>query len=125
MNPMQKAPAKPTYTFTAQVLKDIRGNEPGTIYMSKIDNEGRLDAIFIKKLASNLNLKISGHFPDSKVEKGIFGADLEYEDKDSIVISKVSQSPNGPFFSFNMMQRVHKNLMLGFDYLNFVSHLIK
>lgn len=123
MNPMmQKVPAKPTYTFTAQVLKDIRGNEPRTIWVGKIDNEGKLDCIWIQKLFSNWNLRFTGHFPDSKAEKGIFGVDLEYEDKDSVSIFKVSQSPNGPFFSINMMQRVHKNLMLGFDYLNFVTH---
>ncbi len=41
---------KPTYTFTTQLVQDIRGQQPYTILMGKADNEGKVDAIIVRKL---------------------------------------------------------------------------
>ena len=41
-NPMMGAGLQqPTYTFTTQLLQDIRGQEPYTIMLGKMDNEGK------------------------------------------------------------------------------------
>lgn len=45
--------------------------------MGKMDNDGKLDAFFIKKLAKDISLKISSSFLNSNVEQGMLGADLE------------------------------------------------
>jgi len=67
---MGRTPSKPTYTLTAQVVQDITSPQeaPGIIMMGKTDNEGRKDAIFLKKLNKNWNLKLSGNFHSSKFE---------------------------------------------------------
>ena len=49
--------------------------------MGKVDNEGKLDAIFIKKLNNYLSARVTSNFHSSNVEQGIFSLDLEYEDK--------------------------------------------
>lgn len=71
---MMQPPQKPTYTFTTQLVQDIRGQEPYTVMMGKLDSEGRIDAIFVRKLLDNLSLKLSGNFLSSDVEKGVIGA---------------------------------------------------
>lgn len=67
---------KPTYTFTTQLVQDIRGQEPYTIMMGKADNEGKVDAILVRKLHENVSLKVSGSFQSSNVEQGLVGAEL-------------------------------------------------
>ena len=47
---MQGGAQKPTYTFTTQLVQDIRGQQPYTILMGKADNEGKVDAIIVRKL---------------------------------------------------------------------------
>lgn len=117
-NPMMmQAPQKPTFTFTTQLVQDIRGQEPYTVLMGKADNEGKVDAILVRKLTENLSLKLSGNFPNSNVEQGMIGAELELQNKDSMSVFKFGQGHWG--FSFN--QRLHRNLLLGFDYTNFVK----
>ena len=114
---MMQAPQKPTFTFTTQLVQDIRGQEPYTVLMGKADNEGKVDAILVRKLTENLSLKLSGNFPNSNVEQGMIGAELELQNKDSMSVFKFGQGHWG--FSFN--QRLHRNLLLGFDYTNFVK----
>ena len=118
MNPMMMGPTqmKPSYVFTTQLVRDIKGQEPGTIMVGKVDNDGKVDGIFIKKLAKNISLRATGNFPSSNVEQGVISFDLDIEEKDSMQAFKF-----GPgHFGFNMMQRVHPNLILGFDYMNLV-----
>jgi hypothetical protein len=44
--------------------------------MGKADNEGKVDAIFVRKLTRNLALKINAGFQSSNVEQGIVNAEL-------------------------------------------------
>lgn len=68
MNPMMPPVAqKPSYTFTTQLVQDIRGQEPHTIMMGKADGEGKVDAILIRKLHENINARITGSFQSSNV----------------------------------------------------------
>ena len=62
----------------SQVVQGITSpNEPpGLMLMGKVDSEGRVDSILLKKLAAGLNLKISAQFMNSKTEDGALGADL-------------------------------------------------
>ena len=53
---MMQAPQKPTFAFTTQLVQDLRGQEPYTLLMGKVDNEGKVDAIFVRKLTENLSL---------------------------------------------------------------------
>ena len=113
MNPMMMPmQSKPTYTFTTQLVRDVRGQEPGMIMQGKVDNEGKVDGILVKKLTNNLSMKVTGSFPSSNVDQGFFGLDFDFEDKNAQHNFKF-----GPgHFGFSMMQRVHQQLMLGFDY---------
>ena len=119
MNPMMMPmQSKPTYTFTTQLVRDIKGQEPGMIMQGKVDNEGKVDGILVKKLAKNLSMKVTGSFPSSNVDQGFFGLDFDFEDKHAQHNFKF-----GPgHFGFSMMQRVHQNFMLGFDY-SYLVHL--
>ncbi len=47
---MPPQPNNPVYTFTTQLVRDIKGREPTTIMVGKVDSEGKVDSIFIKKL---------------------------------------------------------------------------
>lgn len=114
---MMQVQQKPTYTFTTQLVQDIRGQEPYTIMMGKADNEGKVDAILVKKLTTNLSLKINAGFQSSNVEQGVVNAELEYEQRDAMSIFKFGQGHWG----FSHLQRLHKNFLLGFDYFNLVN----
>lgn len=84
--------------------------------VGKVDSEGKVDSIFVKKLNENLSAKITGQFMSKNLDQGMVMLDFDYEDKDSIANLKL-----GPgHWGFNIMQRVHSNLMLGFDYTNVV-----
>ena len=113
MNPMMMPmQTKPTYTFITNLARDVRGQEPGMIMQGKVDNEGKVEGILVKKLARNLSMKVTGSFPSSNVDQGFFGLDFDFEDKNAQHNFKF-----GPgHFGFSMMQKVHQNLMLGFDY---------
>jgi hypothetical protein len=116
--------SKPTYTFMTQVAKDVTSQmeAPGLMLMGKMDSEGRVDSVLLKKLNSRWNLKLSGNFMSSKTEDGALGADFEYEDSDSAGVVKFNHHPmQGLVGTFNFFQRVHRNVMLGFDF----THLVK
>lgn len=108
---------KPTYTFTTQLVQDIRGQEPYTVMVGKADNEGKVDAIFIRKLLDNLTLKVAGSFQSSNVEQGDLSAEFELEHSDSMSVFKVAQGRWG----YSIAQRVHPNLVMGFEYMNLVK----
>lgn len=44
--------------------------------MGKADNEGKVDAIFVRKLHPMLQLKVTGSFQSSNVDQGVMGAEL-------------------------------------------------
>jgi len=89
--------------------------------LGKVDSEGRVDSILMKKIANGLNLKLSANFLNSKTEDGALGADLEYEDEDSTAVCRLQHHPmQGLVGTFNYMQRIHEHLMLGFDFTNLV-----
>lgn len=114
-HPMMPAqPLAPVYTFTTQLVRDIKGREPTTIMVGKVDTEGKVDSIFIKKLNEYFTLRLTGQFMSKNVEQGMVMMDVDYEGKDC----------NGQFkwgpghWGVNYMQKVHKNWMIGFDYTN-------
>lgn len=111
---MPPAPPKANYTFTTQLVQNIQNNEPHTIMMGKVDVDGKLDAIWIQKLRENINLRLNGSFMSSNAQQGMLSLDLEVEGRNSQSVFRLSQGHCG----FNIMQRVHQNLMLGFDYTN-------
>lgn len=69
---------KPTYTFTAQFVRDLTSpyDPPGMLMMGKVDSEGRVDGVLVKRLADRLNLKLAANFMSSKTEDGALAADL-------------------------------------------------
>ena len=77
---MGRGGSKPTYTFMTQVAQDITNptEAPGLLLMGKTDSEGRVDAVLLKKLSKNLNLKCSANYMNSKTDDAGLGADLEY-----------------------------------------------
>lgn len=77
-NPM-KPPEKPTYTLSAQLVRHIVQNDPQTILSARMDNDGKLEAFFIKRLASNMSLRLTSMFLNSNVEYGMLAADLDIE----------------------------------------------
>lgn len=44
--------------------------------LGKADNEGKVDAIFVKKLTKNLSLKLHASFLNSNVEQGAVSTEL-------------------------------------------------
>lgn len=117
MNPMMMPQmVKPTYSFTTQLVRDIRGQEPYTVMMGKTDNEGKVDAIFIRKLHENVSMRVTGSFQTSNVDQGMLTVDFDIEGKDSMSVLRWGQGIMG----FSIMQRIHKNLLAGFDYTNLV-----
>lgn len=61
-----------------------------------------------------MTFKLTGQFMSSNLDQGMVMVDVDYDDKDCNAQVKV-----GPgHWGINFMQRVHKNLMLGFDYTN-------
>lgn len=123
MNPMAMMgqQVKPIYTFTTQLLRDIRGQEPYTIMMGKTDSDGKVEAFFIRRLMHNLSMRVTGSFPSSNLDQGMMSVDLDIEGKNSMGAIKFGQGHYG----FSLMQRVHKNLILGFDYNNIVQNFHK
>lgn len=104
----------PVYTFTTQLVRDIKGREPTTVMVGKVDTEGKVDSIFVKKLNEYLSLRLTGQFMSRNLDQGMVMLDLDYEDKDSNAQLKL-----GPgHWGLSFMQRVHRNVMLGFDYTN-------
>jgi len=65
---MGKGQAKPTYTFMTQVAKDVTSpmEAPGIMMMGKVDSEGRVDAVLLKKLTGGWSMKLAGNFMNSK-----------------------------------------------------------
>ena len=84
--------------------------------VGKVDNEGRVDGVFIKKITNNLSMKITGNFQSFNVDQGVLSVNLDFKEKNSIQQLKFGQG----HFGFNIMQRVHPKLMLGIDYMNLV-----
>jgi len=120
---MGKGPAKPTYTFLTQVVRDVTSpmESPGLMLMGKFDTEGRVDSVLMKKLGGGWNMKLSGNFMNNKTEDGALGADFEYEDSESASILRFQHHPmQGLVGSWNFMQRVHRNIMVGFDFTHLV-----
>jgi len=111
---MPPQPSTPVYTFTTQLVRDIKGREPWTVMMGKIDTEGKVDSIFVKKLNQYLNLRLTGQFMSKNMDQGMVMANLDYEGNDCN--GELKWGPGHWGLSF--MQKVHKNLILGFDYTN-------
>ena len=61
-------------------------------------------------------MKLTGSFQSSNVDQGIVSVDFEVEDKNSMNVFRWGQG----MFGFSTMQRIHKNLLMGFDYTNIV-----
>ena len=123
---MGRGGSKPNYTFMTQVVRDVTSpmEAPGLILMGKMDGEGRVDSILVKRLNARWNLKLSANFMSSKTEDGALGADFEYEDNDSAAICRFNHHPmQGLVGSVNFMQRVHRNAMLGFDFTHLVCNM--
>jgi hypothetical protein len=120
---MGRGGSKPNFTFMTQVAQGVSSpvEQPGTVLVAKADSEGRVDSILIKRLSNRLNLKMTANFMNSKTEDGALGADLEYEDNDSSAVFKLNHHPmQGLVGGLNYMQRVHRNVMLGFDFTHLV-----
>jgi len=111
---MPPQPNNPLYVFTTQLVRDIKGREPTTIMVGKIDTEGKVDSILVKKLNEYFSLRLTGQFMNKNLDQGMLMAEIDYDGKDSNSQFKVGPGHWGVSF----MQRVHKNLMLGFDYTN-------
>jgi hypothetical protein len=77
---MGRGSAKPTYSFMTQVVRDVSSpiEPPGLMLMGKMDGEGRVDSVLLKRLSSRWNFKASANFMSNKTEEGALGADLEY-----------------------------------------------
>ena len=82
--------------------------------VGKVDTEGKVDSIFIKKLNQYFSLRLTGQFMSRNLDQAMIMMDLDYEDRDSNCQLKLGAGHWG----VNYMQKVHKNLMLGFDYTN-------
>lgn len=88
--------------------------------MGKADSDGKVEGIFVRKLHPNLSFKLNAGFQSSNVEQGVINTELQLENKHSTGSFKLGQGHWG--FGFN--QRVHPNLIVGFDYLNLVEILL-
>ncbi len=75
---MGRGGSKPNYTFMTQVVRDVTSpmESPGLILMGKMDGEGRVDSILLKRLSARWNLKLSANFMSNKTEDGALGADF-------------------------------------------------
>ena len=108
--------SKPTYTFNTQLVRDIKGQDPGVVMVGKVDNDGKVDGVFVKKLTDNISMKVTGNFQSSNIDQGVLSVDLDFEDKNSNQQIKFGQG----HFGFNIMQKIHPRLILGVDYMNLV-----
>lgn len=84
--------------------------------VGKVDNDGKVDGVFVKKLTDNISMKVTGNFQSSNIDQGVLSVDLDIEDKNSNQQIKFGQG----HFGFNIMQKVHPRLILGVDYMNLV-----
>ena len=82
--------------------------------VGKVDTEGKVDSIFIKKLNEFLTFRLTGQFMSQNLDQGMVMLDLDWDNRDWN--SNFKWGPG--HWGLNFMQRVHKNLMLGFDYTN-------
>lgn len=75
---MGKGGSKPTYSFMTQVAQDVSSpaEPPGLLMMGKMDSEGRVDSVLLKRLSAGWNLKLSANFMSNKTEDGAMGADF-------------------------------------------------
>ena len=64
-------------------------------------------------------MRFTGSFQNSNVEQGMMTVDFDIEGKDSMSVLRFGQG----IFGFSIMQRLHKNLIAGFDYTNLVYNL--
>ncbi len=73
--------SKPTYTFTTQLVRDVKSptEHPGMIMLGKFDSDGKVEAIMMKNINKNINLRLTGSFQSSNVEQGVLGADIDIE----------------------------------------------
>lgn len=53
---------------------------------ARMDNDGKLDAFFVKKLARNVSLRLSSSFMNSNVELGMLSADIDIESNGMMVM---------------------------------------
>jgi hypothetical protein len=74
-----KPPEHPTYTLTAQLSQDVQKGEPNTVLTARMDNDGKLEAFFIRRLAPNIMMRITSMFLNSNVEYGMLAADIDIE----------------------------------------------
>jgi hypothetical protein len=114
---MGRGSSKPTYSFMTQVVRDVTSpaEPPGLMLMGKVDSDGRVDSVLLRRLSNSLNLKLSANFMNSKTEDGTLGADLDYEDNDSTALLRLHHHPmQGLVGSLSYMQRIQRHLMLGF-----------
>jgi len=51
--------------------------------VGKVDTEGKVDSIFVKKLNDFLTLRLTGQFMSRNLDQGMVMMDLDYEGKDS------------------------------------------
>ena len=75
---MGKGNSKPSYSFMAQLAKDVTNpyEAPGLLMMGKADGEGRVDSVLLKKINNNLMLKLTANFMSNKTEDGALAGDL-------------------------------------------------
>ena len=64
---MPPQPATPVYTFSTQLVRDIKGREPMTIMVGKVDTDGKVDSIFVRKLNEYLSLRLTGQFLSTNI----------------------------------------------------------
>ena len=88
--------------------------------MGRYDSEGKIHAILIRKLSKKVNLKLEGAFQSSNVEQGSLNAELNVESNDSHTSFKLQQG----LFGVGISQRLHRNLIVGFDYYHIVNDLL-
>lgn len=75
---MGRGPAKPNYTFMTQVVRDVTSpiEPPGLLLVGKMDSEGKVDSILMRKLSNHWNMKLSANFMSSKTDDGALAADF-------------------------------------------------
>ena len=82
-NSMMPTMAKATYTFSTQLVRDIKSmtEHPGMVMLGKFDNDGKVDAIMVKKITNNIFARMTGSFQNSNVDQGVLGVDIDIEGK--------------------------------------------
>lgn len=67
--------------MNALVAQNFRKGEPGTILKGNMDNEGRLEAYFVQRLARNVWIRLTGAWMNANVEQGVTEADIDVQSK--------------------------------------------